>query len=421
MRIAIYEPEPMVCGPMSWANHLQTGFRQLGHHCDVVTFTRSGKPRKAWITEDPKDLTGVRWRRTPPDVVAKLHDASTVLGGYDGVILNDPRTVWQDKQALEGTAYLVSDQPDYVTALAGTRVNPAVPFTFVLHGSTYHPGELPFIKQLLELDNFTGKAITHSPRSPERSRELWSQVKFNLVNLPYSPVHQVTDPGPATLKQQPIGITGRYTSIKGHHALAAAYAWGYLPTGVNVFLHGGCTTTRAPSLSLVTFENLLQSAPGVTGSRASGPVTQGLPWSMTNQSGDHLFYLSGYRDGVQVAEKLQVHLDLTSYKFTSGAVEYSQLEAIDAGSLQVSVDTMWDRRFVGSLLPGVETWPSDRLLTRDEDKRERFLKPIGDAVEDALSATLGERTGIMRSNREVLHWYYDPRRVAEAFLDALVR
>lgn len=412
MRIAIYEPEPMVCGPMSWANHLQAGIRQLGHECDVVTFTRSGKVAKRW--GDHEDLSGTRWRKVPHDAVGKLRDAGEILNSYDGIILNDPRTVWQDRQAKEGAGYLVSDLPDYLVALS----HAGKPFTFALHGSTYHVEELPYVEELMQLSGFTEKAVAHSPRSPERAKSLWDWVDFTIVELPYVPVKDVTAFGAGENDRLPVGITGRYTSIKGHHALAAAAAYDYLPPSLTVDLHGGCTTTRAPSLSLVTFEHLMTSA---RFGHRDGHVTKGVPWLVELVNGTTVRYRGGYIDGVQTTAEMQVHLDLTSYRFTSGAVEYSQLESIDAGCLQASVDSMWDEWFYGITLPGVETWPSDAVLARDPMKRDRYLKPIGRAVEVMLDSPMKSRHELIEHNRLVLRERYDPKRAAQAYLDALVK
>jgi len=412
MRFAIYEPEPVVCGPMVWASHLQTGFRRLGHDCDVVTFTRSGKARVAWT--DPSRREGLHWRHVPPDVTARYRDAGEVLDGYDGVILNDARTVFQDRPALRGEAYLDPYLPDYVSVLGKTTT----PFTFALHGNGYPPKELPFIERLLELRNFTGAPVTHSPLARLAAETSWGHLDWVTVPLPYDLRWKADSILPEDVQRRPVGITGRYSTTKGHHALAAVAGRGLLPEGVDVFLHGDAVVTRAPSPTLLTFEQLTQGL-GLDGFRNPGSPTKPLRWT-AHLPGDAaaVKYLGGYRDGLVVAAGLSLHVDLTAAGYSAGAMEFSQLEAIDAGRFQVSVESMWDPRFHGVTVPPVVVWPSDVVTTVDPATVSR-LELIGAAVRGALELPLATWRESASHNRQIIRTVHAPDTIASAYVGAL--
>jgi hypothetical protein len=411
VKFAIYEPEPMVCGPMVWASHLREGMRRLGHECDVLTFTRSGQPKKAWVTPDKTD--SLRWRAGPPDVTARYRDAREVLSGYDGIILNDARTVLHDRGALIGMSYLETIRPDYLVVLERGRV----PFTFALHGNAYPPKELPFVEELVDLPGFTGTAVTHSPLANQRGMELWPRVEWINAPLPYVPrVETVDAPPPDDVATRAVGITGRYTSTKGHHALAFAAAHGYLPSAVAVRLWGSAVVNRAPSPTFLTFEQLTKTM-GLNGWRDEAPVTKAAPWTVM-VGNNHVSYAGGYRDGVLVATGLSVHVDLTAARYSAGAVEFSQLEAIDAGRAQVSVSSMWDERFHGLTVPAVDHWPGDSRLATDETLRGP-LELVGRTVESVLSWGPDLWRQSVTHNRHVLREVHDPAKVASAYVDAL--
>lgn len=412
MRIAIYEPEPMVCGPMVWAGYLQAGFRSLGHECDVITFTRSGKSRAIW--NDPETSHGLRWRDVPPDEVGRYSTATDLLQQYDGVILNDARTVMHDRSAQAGTSYLHAHTPDYLSVLAVGQV----PFTFALHGNAYPVKELPFAERLMALPGFTGTAVSHSPLAVKQGAPTWRhRVSFVITPLPFVPQFTIDDDLPDNIGDLPVGITGRYTSTKGHHALAWAAAYDLLPQGVNVELWGSCLINRAPSLSFNTFEQLTKA--GLIGARADAHVTAPAIWSVGSPDGTDISYKGGYRDGRLVAQELSAHVDLTSSRFSAGAMEFSQLEAIDAGRAQVSVDSMWDPQFIGETIPAVHVWPGDGRFRTDESTRQ-LLHNIGGAVSTVLAIDPDTRRQNAVANRITLARVHDPKITARIYLKALM-
>jgi FkbM family methyltransferase len=409
---------------MSWAFHLRDGIRENGHECDVVTFTRSGNPRKAWGQGNMRP--GIRWWGQSPDVVGRLTEAAQILDGYDAVILTDVRTVMQDKDAASGGSYLVDAQPDYLTVLEDT----STPFTFALHGNNYPTHEVPFAERLVALPNFVGAAVTHSPTSPNLSRHLWPDVDFTESPLPY---RMRTKPDDDTLAGAPydpsvpsdvVGITGRYITTKGHHALAMTAAHGYLPRVDHVQLWGASSLSLAASATYKTFEALCLGKPlnlagvrhGVVkpGERTEtgGDVIRGYHWDVTVPDGPKVSYLGGYEDGFSTCQGLNVHVDLTAAAFSDG-MEYSQFESIDAGCLQVSVGSMWSDDFTGVVINRVEQWPHESKI--DDD----VLRQLGSAVNASVGLTEQMRRVVVRHNREVLSRKHAPKVVASTFLNVL--
>ena len=417
MKIAIYEPLPRVCGPMSCAFHTATGFRKLGHEADVLTFTRSGKPSTTWGKMKP----GIRWWSSPMDRVGSIKKAGEILDEYDLVILNDVRTVMLDRDALKGRAYLVPTVPDYVTVLANT----STPFTFALHGNNYPPSEVPYAENLVALPNFTGTAITYSPTSPALSQHLWPDVTWYESPLPYEPRLAVDAPTPLDDPDTDlhVGITGRYITVKGHHVLAVA-AVNHMPSVRQVDIWGACSMSLAASASYKTYEalrytmNLHGERRGLDPTRwdtkAGGDVIRHIPWWVEKPDGGKISYHGGYESSVDVCATLGVHVDLTTSDFSDG-MEFSQFEAIDAGCLQVSVESMWSTDFAGEVVPSVGKWPGELKLIKSERGQE-LLASVGDAVERAVGKPRDEQLAAVRHNRAVLRTKHDPARIAGLYL-----
>jgi hypothetical protein len=114
MKVAILEPEPGVKGPTAWAFRLKHGFIGLGHECDVVSYTKSGKSRKAWGTPQP----GARWWSEAPNVVVKTENIVEVLDSYDMIVLPEIKIPQHDKIALKAGEGVL---PEYVDALRRTK------------------------------------------------------------------------------------------------------------------------------------------------------------------------------------------------------------------------------------------------------------------------------------------------------------
>lgn len=425
MKIAIYEPKPRVCGPMTCAQHLRTGLRQLGHEANLVTFTKSGKPSVTWGEGGMR--FGVRWWSSAPDVVAKFDDAAEVLQGYDAVILSDVRTVFEDKQAVKGESALATGRPDYLVVLerAGVR------FTTALHGNNYPPSEVPFAAELLALPGFTGTAITYSPTSPLLSKELWPDVRWVDSPLPYEMRSSPSDDVIPTHSdgRRHVGITGRYISVKGQHVFAVVAGRGMLAPGITVDLHGACSVGAAASASFKTLEALIDRL-NLTGERFfvdsyGGAITHAkasnvikpYPWVVTAPRDTLIKYHGNYTSGYDVCGGLDVHVDLTASSFSDG-MEFSQFEAIDAGCLQVSVRSMWSDDFVGQVVPSVPSWPGEPRLINDE-RCHGLLESVAEGVDEAMAISKETHRVIAQENRWVLSTKHAPVSIASTFLHAL--
>jgi len=426
MRVAIYEPYPRVCGPMTWTNHLKAGFIALGHHCDVVTFTRSGKPKVMWGEGQMRN--GIHWTSKDIDVTGPFRGSRNTLSDYDVIILSDVRTVMHDNEAKKGKAYLQADLPDYLSVLKATDK----PFTFALHGNNYPPNEVPYAPQLVELPNFSGMAITHSPTSFILSKELWPHVSWRNSPLPYQMVshYESTDvPHDGKSTSKVVGITGRYITTKGSHVPAVVAAEGHITFDTKVELHGACSMSLAASATYKTYEALHLGKPytfpgkrhGVVkpGERVEtgGDVIRPYKWDVECPGNVKVSYLGGYEDGLKVCKRLTTHVDLTAASFSDG-MEYSQFEAIDAGCMQVSVESMWSDDFQGEVVPSVKSWPGETSLITNAYYRDT-LRLIGEAINRTLELDTKKRREIANFNRRVLDDKHNPAVVAATFLRAL--
>src|SRR3990172_686238 len=101
MKIAIYDPNPRICGPTTWAHQLKAGFIDLGHECQVVTATSSGKPRVAWGPENKSVSYGARWSPWVPDATFNRSGLVQYLNSCQLVILTEPKIPAVDRAAFK--------------------------------------------------------------------------------------------------------------------------------------------------------------------------------------------------------------------------------------------------------------------------------------------------------------------------------
>jgi hypothetical protein len=409
VKVAIYEPEPRICGPMTCAYHLQAGFLALGHECDVITFTKSGKPSITWGSMRKH----IRWYRRAPDVTASYKDAASVLRGYDFTILSDVRTILQDKEAAKGTGAIAKDKPDYLAILEKAGVK----FTTALHGNFYPPSEVTFANELLALPGFTGNGIKFAPNADEASREIWPVVSWLPSALPYQMASNQQDdtpsPGAAT------GITGRFIPNKGHHLLGLAAATGNISGDVELW--GACSVGAGPSQSYRAFETLTKDL-GLSGNRdgnephtiSGGDIIRPHPWRVTGPYGI-ISYLGGYEDPMITCQRLAVHADLTAATFSHG-MEFSQFESIDAGCGQVSVESMWHPAFTGELIPAIPVISGEKKLLSGE---RTLITTVSKAVTVAQVKSSRQRREEALHNRQALAHVNNPATVAQRFLECL--
>src|SRR5262245_47341369 len=192
MKIAIYEPEPRICGPDTWADALRWGFRELGHDCSIVTFTKSGKRSPAWGRVEPDKSSSLSCAMTV-DRVEKYDDAGKVLDGYNLVILTDLKTATRDNETLKDPFL---DRPKYIDVLEATKTK----WTSAMHGRWYwaapdptpeglqEKSGSPFLHDLLNLKNFSGFLLSHA-NDFDRYSTVLQHIRRRVVPLPYRLKH----------------------------------------------------------------------------------------------------------------------------------------------------------------------------------------------------------------------------------------
>jgi hypothetical protein len=405
MRVALYDPEPVCGGPMLWTRMVQTGFRELGHECDVVSFTKSGRQRKAWGQMQP----GTAWYDRQLDVVGKYKDCKDVLAPYDGVVLTEPLIGIQDKQALKSNWAI----PYYgrVLELAGK------PFTTALHAFSYSQKAAPFASVILQMPNFAGTGISHVTASMvTRDNQVMKGIPWEYIPHPYKLC--ITDDTWVPARGA-AGCAGRFVHIDAFHIPALAAAYGTLPDDTIVQLRGACAISNRASLSMEVYEEL-QKMGYNTGARAGDDVFRPHNWWLT-KNGSTVRYdgaYSGWPDSVGVCAAFQVMVSVMADENSHGASSYTQLEGIDAGCTHVATPLHFRPEFEGVMAPSVPTMPSLQTVARDPAAAQ-WVHAVGRQITEALSWDDAKRKQIAQYNREVVRVQHDPRLTAKALVEIL--
>lgn len=413
MRIAILDANPRICGPMSWSSHLRWGFHQLGYEAKVVSATKSGRARSSWGV--PK--WGGQWSPYAPDLCVKFDQLAATLDSFDMVVLPEPKVPSEDKDALKKDTV-----PPYVQALLQTRT----PFITALHGNDYYEKDAPFAKQILAADAFCGVLVSHSSRSSQRNDLGLDPARHLMLPLPYVPRREIKDGYPTT---RTVGTTGRFMFNKGPQVVALAAQ--YLPPDVIVELWGSASTGLGTNVTFNVYEGLLPKAsnykrygdqeekaakgdPAVT---EHGNTIRPFPWDIRLEDGPLVRYLGNYTDPVYTATRLGVHVNLTGYKFSGGLVEFSTLEAMDAGSLCITPNHVSDDRYK-TMRIDIENPPGSMKSALE---RTDVAEQVGATIAQLLDA--GDthpdwRQDTVHHNRKMLRWINDPKMIAQGMIEA---
>ena len=407
----MYEPDPRVCGPLSWAGHLRFGFESLGHEVKQVSSTKSGKPRKGWGTP----AWGGHWWSSTPDLVVRDEQLGRALADFDLVVLPEPKSPAEDKLAVKEKRW-----PLYYTALWQSKTK----FTTAYHGNNYDDKSAPFMRYLFEMPNFAGKVLSHSERS-RTSSELAASVPYYSLPLPYRPRKEIGDPFPVN---STVGTTGRFMFNKG--TLLVALAARHLGSADTVELWGSCSTGLGTSATYDCYKVLLPDAaaykrygdqeeklakgdPNVT---EHGNTIRPFHWDVRLTNGVLVRYLGNYVDPVGVASRLGVHVNLTGYKYSGGLVEFSTLEAMDAGSLCVTPNHVSDDRYrtsrVGVTDPPGTLKAAEKIPDVIHDVAARI-----DSVSAFAATNAPGHAEIVQHNREMLRQISDPAMIAARILE----
>jgi hypothetical protein len=335
--IAIYEPDPRICGPGTWARHLKIGIERLGLHCDVVSFTKSGRARTKW-GRCVRDKGSAQSSPLEPSRVEPFSVASDVLSEYDLVILPEPKSPTEDFAALRQ----LLEEPDYVRVLRHCKS----PWTTALHGKYYYephesPSRMaadrgtPFLKDLLTLDNFTGFVLEHAPdRQFATNAERLVPLRHAYAPLPYALDDFHADARTscwAPRERQTLCVLGRVTKVKYRHYVNHMAITGRL-RGWDVVYAGGSSCQQGPNESFMLYEHLERA--GATNCQREGGSKSASPWSAEIADCRISFY--GVYDHPQdVVAGATVHVGLTDHLFSGGLMEFSTLEATAEGLIPV--------------------------------------------------------------------------------------
>lgn len=409
MKVIIYEPEPRMCGPMTWAFNLQEGMRRLGHECHILCSSKSGKERVSWGT--PQSSGGARWWSRRPDIVVK-HDALVeTLDTADMIVMPEVLNPVQDNEALKS-----GDLPPYVDALRRTRT----PWTTALHGGAYPDSKMPFFEALMESPSL-GTLMTVSQYSLE-TNERFASMDIAWIRMPYalrSPID-----APATLRPV-VGMLGRFMPNKGGHvAMYAACDW--LSDRYVYEQWGAASKGASASPTYEVWKYLQEFYPDHQTQRYHrdnevhpGNKINPYHWDFRPSGRAIIRYMGNYTDPVATAARLGVHLALTSVKFAGGLVEYSTLEAADAGCLCVTPRHFSDPQFRMMVLPNyADTLGTKRTFTT---RRDSDVAEVGWAMQTCLEmieANPAEVQQIVEHNRSVITTRNDPAAAATEAINA---
>jgi hypothetical protein len=416
VRVAVYEPRARTCGVTAYTHHVAAGLRAIGHHADVVTFTRSGRPRSSDSAGPGKRATSWSWWTEPADVYAALADAGRVLDGYDLVFLNEVKNGTADNEAERRR-----EEPPYITALRATRT----PWLSAVHAPLYQPRRTPFLRDLLALPNYTGRLVAHQLDCDEDSGGVFSTSRFAAWPcVPYRARRNVDSPAPDS---RTVVTTGRFVDNKGPSTVACS-ASDFLPEGWTLELWGAAPGGPGPNQSFVLYEAMFREGwrgqrdgqnekPDDRGAELNnrGDIVSGWPWWL-EKDGRRVEFRGGYVDGVETASRGSVAVALTSSSFARG-VELTALECMDAGcSIVLPRHAMWSG--VPYEVHVVESFDRTVSIGPNGFRRDRLGEEVyGDIVDTVKRAVESRSSRDASVNRKLLRTHHDPA----AFAEFLVR
>lgn len=431
MKVAVLSPQPRTSGVVAYSHHLRTGFRDLGHEAHVLTFTLSGKPAKAF-TVGPRDEKGVvrsgwGWTSLGFDRCEKWSDATEVLGEYDLIVMEEPRCAPMDKRFLrelgEGDIKAGRDRvemldvpdellPPYISALAAQS---KTKIAFTLHDPWYGRRHAPFLEYFLD-SVLPDAVITHRDGALESAAWAMSHsvTEVRIEHLPYAPSGYS---GPR-VDQLVVGSSGRYINNKGQPTLILAAALGLLPSGWSVNIGGASPLGAGPNHTFLTYEGLLKHY-NFEGVRESPDVTRGWPWKAWRDDVT-IEYSGPYESPVGfVAKNLGIHINATDPAFSGpGSIEYSTLEAMDAGKLIVVPETALPKEGAPVAFPfEVEKLANAELSPVGQERYDTAMNLAQVIGKAAMVLETGQQQSAVKDNYLVLEQYHAPTRYAGRILE----
>jgi hypothetical protein len=410
MKVAIFEPSPRICGPTIWARHVRTGMRTLGHACDIVSVTKSGRPSSAWNTAQETYTYGFHWAPYQPDVTVSLKSAGPVFDGYDLIVLAEPKCAPHDRNVYRRAQ---TENPLYIDALAKTKT----PWTTALHGPQYDDKLAPFLDRCLGTGNFTGKIITPAL---DYANDRFVGVEFTEYPcLPYTVQNENLASVPNT---GVVGFAGRTVINKGPQLLVYLACQRLLKA--NVEIHGASSVSVGPSMTRSMYELLIEHDFKLELIHAEHHVPDVIRphrWKAVRED-QTVEYKGNYTDPAAVFPRFQVHVNFTSREFSQHLIEFVGLEALDAGCVGVyPPHTLGAAPYEVVVLDGFTAPPA---ITQDLPPRVRtdrmddgVLDTVVAKLEEAISYTEDQRQTLAAYNRSVIREHHDPAKFAAALLE----
>lgn len=414
MRVAVFEPKPRLCGVTAWTFHVAQGFRDLGHECDVVTFSRSGKPPKS----DGTQRNGWYWWHEPVDVTDTWYKAGKVLDGYDLIVLNELKNGTEDREAQR-----LGIEPFYIGALRRTKT----PWMSILHAAQYDPKRAPYLANCLDAGNFTGVVVEHQAGSYESGAYAFDGRITKMTRWPWLPYRLRGAPLDVQRTRQAV-VAGRSTPVKGHAALARV--GDRMPDGWVARLAGSEAGGAGACFSYTIYEKMTtfdgwaghrwdpkKPKDGCEGNNNCADKLYAHPWYL--RKGDKMVHYTGaYSDQMGMFAENGIALNLTAASFALG-VEYSVLEAMDAGCVIIAPGAAMDNAY------GAD-YRVHRLEKFTEPSRatgKGGLSDMGADVEEELIAALHaaaaevDRGYDFQHNRQVIAGIHAPQHLANHILE----
>jgi glycosyltransferase involved in cell wall biosynthesis len=329
------------------------------------------------------------------------------------IVLPEIKIPLHDKTAIKAGEGVL---PEYVDALRRTKT----PWTTALHGSFYPEKDTPFIRQLLESPSRGTSLVTMSDESAKMSNDIFKEMSWLKGTLPYIPRFGIDDPLPS---ENIVGTSGRFIYNKGQPLIALAGA--YLPEDVTVEIWGSCSVGLGPSPTFIVYEQLrehfgaqvkryptrINEAKGLDGN-----IITPYPWDARVEGHSLIRYLGNYIDAAAIASRFKVHMNLTGKNFAQGLVEYSTLEAADAGAMCVVPGHLSDPAFRMMVLDWYENSPTQGRLVSDDGIA--IIKKVAEAFETCLQIPENDRIEIARHNRETLRVTNCPKKTAQVMIES---
>lgn len=429
MRVAVLEPSPRIAGVTKWAFELAPGFRELGHHCDVVSFTKSGRPAATRSLKDDGPRKGWRWWPDPPNVTGRWADAPDTLNSYDLVVLNEPKN-----NPLDEAAKKAGDWPLYVRALHDTRT----PWVTAFHDKTaYRDRHAPYLLDCLAASSFSGIAIQcrHGAIASANASDL---VKRTL-DWPWLPYNLRCGTMSIT-SQRTIAMGGRMFSTKGYASLASVAH--LIPPEYSVTLFGAESGGMGPCPSFVLFETLVKHH-GWRGTRGDpnydspkrsaasiemgnyGATNMVHPWQLEHPDTEHrIRYLGQFTDPIARWRECRIAAMLSTDRLVS-TLEYTTLEALDGGCELIApryyITDMRDTPYSVNWLEQYSKGTRMSARTGISWHNEAEAKELIDVIWNTRNLEEKYRRYDVLVNREAIAQYHAPERLAAAILEELGR